>query len=104
MSLSGFTTDDPAYACLSRGAPWTVSELVGEPGVFLVTAQTPGDCAAGPWTFAADSGPGGGAGGGRVTGGTTTTTSTTDHETTTTTTTSSTTTTSTSTTTTTDPG
>jgi hypothetical protein len=97
-TLAGFASNDPAFSCLAAGGPLTVDELVGAPGVFLVTAQTPGDCATGWWTFTADSGPGGGAGGGGD-GGTTTTTSTDPGSTTSTTTT-----TSTSTTTTTVPG
>ncbi len=75
-SLSDFSSDDPAAACLTAGGLLDVSELVAEPGVFLVTATTPPDCAAGSWTFASDTGPGGGgpAGGGGGTGTTTTTT------------------------------
>ena len=74
--LSDFATNDPADACLTSGGALDVSELVGEPGVFLVTAETPQDCVNGTWTFAPD---GGGA-------STTTTTSTTSPTTTTTTT------------------
>ena len=94
--LSTFSTDDPAFSCLTKGGTLAVSELIGAPGVFLVTAQTPGNCASGWWTFAADTGPGGGAGGGSGGGGGGTTTTT---DPTTTTSTSSTTTTSSSTTT-----
>jgi hypothetical protein len=95
--LSDFATDDPADACLTTGGALEVSELLGEPGVFLVAALKPQDCTAGAWTFTADTGPGGGAGGGGS--GSTTTTSTTTTSTTSTTTTSTTSTTSTTTTT-----
>jgi hypothetical protein len=101
--LSAFSTNDPAFSCLTTGGTLAVSELVGAPGVFLVTAQTPGNCASGWWTFAADTGPGGGAGGGSGGGGSGGggggTTTTTDPTTTTSTSSSTTTTTSTSTTT-----
>jgi spore germination protein YaaH len=93
--LADFATDDPAVGCLTEGGPLAVSELLGEPGVFVVTAQTPVDCADGTWTFTAPTGPGGGS------GPTTTTTSTTSTTTTSTTSTTSTTTTSTTSTTTT---
>ncbi len=88
--LSDFATDDPADACLTAGATLDVSELVGEPGVYVVTAQTPAECADGSWTFATDAGAGGGSGDGGS-GSTTTTTSTTSTTTTTTSTTTSTT-------------
>jgi len=96
--LSAFTTDDPADACLGAGAPLDVSELVAEPGVYVVTAQTPADCTDGSWTFASTTGPGGGSGDGGS-GPTTTTTSTTSTTTTSTSTTTTTSTTSTTTTT-----
>jgi hypothetical protein len=89
--LNDFATDDPADACLTTGGALEVSELLGEPGVFLVTALRPQDCAAGTWTFTSDTGPGGGGGSGSTT--TTTTTSTTSTTTTSTTSTTSTTTT-----------
>ncbi len=95
-ALSDFSTDDPAFSCLTTGGTLAVSELVGAPGVFLVTAQTPGNCASGFWTFAADTGPGGGAGGGSGGGGGATTTTTTAPTTTTSTSSSTTTTTTTS--------
>jgi hypothetical protein len=84
--LGGFSTNDPATSCLASGAALGVSELVGEPGVYVVVAQTPADCADGTWTFTADSGSGGGGpGGGGGSGTTTTTTSTTTTSTTSTT-------------------
>lgn len=85
-TLSDFSTDDPSTACLESGGSLAVTELAGEAGVFLVTAQTPGDCADGSWTFASDSGLGGGGGSGPTTTTTTTTVTTTTTEPTTTTT------------------
>ena len=75
-TLSDFSTNDPAYGCLTSGGTLPVSELVAEPGVYVVTAQTPTDCVDGTWTFASDTAGGGGT--------TTTTTSTTTTSTTTT--------------------
>jgi hypothetical protein len=74
--LSDFATDDPADACLTTGGTLAVSELMGQPGVYLVTAQTPPDCVGGTWTFTPDSAAGGGGsdGGGGGSGATTTTT------------------------------
>jgi hypothetical protein len=75
--LSAFSTDDPAFACLTAGGTLNVTELVGEPGVFLVTAQRPLDCVNGSRTFVPQGGPGSGGGGsgGGTGSGTTTTTS-----------------------------
>lgn len=90
--LSAFSTDDPAVTCLATGGTLDVSELIAEPSVYVVTAPTPPDCAAGSWTFVVDGDAGGGGSGGGSPS-TTTTTSTTAPTTTTTSTTSTTTTT-----------
>jgi hypothetical protein len=83
--LSDFATDDPVDACLTAGGTLAVSELVGEPGVYVVTAETPQDCVSGTWTFSPASAPGGGGsdGGGGGPGATTTTTATSTTTTTT---------------------
>ncbi len=99
--LSGFTTDDPRASCLMAGGILEVSELVGEPGVFLVTAPTPPDCAGGSWIFTPTTAAGGGSGAGGGGGGSGSSTTTTTAGTTTSTSTSTTTTTSTTSTTTT---
>jgi hypothetical protein len=55
-TLSQVTTDDPSLSCLQNGPPlavWTYSTL---PGVDVVVAAQPQDCAAGLWTFPAPSG------------------------------------------------
>jgi Glycosyl hydrolases family 18 len=51
--LTGFGTDDPAFSCLAApGAPaldvWSVT---GAAGTYVVSAETPGDCATGTWEF-----------------------------------------------------
>ncbi len=63
-TLSSFTTNDPALACLESGPPlkvWTFSTL---PGVDVALATQPEDCATAMWTFvppSATGDPGGGA-------------------------------------------
>jgi hypothetical protein len=55
-TLSQVTTDDPSLSCLQNGPPlavWTYSTL---PGVDVVVAAQPQDCAAGLWTFPTPSG------------------------------------------------
>jgi hypothetical protein len=82
-TLTKFTTDAPALSCLQTGPPlavWTFSTL---PGVDVVVASQPTDCAAALWTFPASVGTASDTGGTTVT---TTTTSTTAPPTTTTTT------------------
>jgi len=52
-TLSGIGTTDPALACLQSGPPlqvWTYSSL---PGVDVVIASQPGDCATAMWSFSA---------------------------------------------------
>ena len=41
-ALTDFATDDPADTCLAAGGTLAVSELVGEPGVFLVRPKRRG--------------------------------------------------------------
>jgi hypothetical protein len=55
-TLTRFTTNAPALACLQNGPPlavWTFSTL---PGVDVVVASQPTDCAAALWTFPASIG------------------------------------------------
>jgi hypothetical protein len=49
--LTGFVTDDPARSCLEAEASLTVTALGGSPGVYVVSAAPPTDCAAGTWEF-----------------------------------------------------
>ena len=49
--LTGFATDDPARLCLEAEAALPVANLVGSPGVYVVTTTPPNDCAAGTWEF-----------------------------------------------------
>ena len=52
-TLSSFATFDPALGCLQTGPPlvvWSISTL---PGVLVVVASTPTDCAAALWSFPA---------------------------------------------------
>jgi len=51
--LTGFQTDNPAFACLSSGPALTVTELSADPSEYVVSASKPGDCADGTWTFEA---------------------------------------------------
>jgi len=55
--LTGFTTNDPAAACLATGPPLEVTASPSSPGLDVVTASVPQDCAAGTWEFAADASP-----------------------------------------------
>ena len=55
-TLSGIGTADPALACLQSGPPlqvWTYSSL---PGVDVVIASQPTDCATAMWSFSLPSG------------------------------------------------
>ncbi len=55
-TLSGIGTTDPALACLQSGQPlqvWTYSSL---PGVDVVIASQPADCATAVWSFSAPTG------------------------------------------------
>ncbi len=45
--LTGFTTNDPHRACLASEARLSVSALDGSPGVYVVDAVPPADCAVG---------------------------------------------------------
>ncbi len=50
-TLSQLTTNDPALACLESGAPLSVWSFSTLPGVDVVVASQPQDCAAATWTF-----------------------------------------------------
>jgi hypothetical protein len=95
-TLSQLSTTDPALACLQNGSPLGVWSYSALPGVDVVVAAQPDDCASALWTFVPPSPTGG-----SPSPPTTTTTTTTTPPTTTTTTVPPTTTTTTSTTTTT---
>ena len=76
-TLTSFTTNAPTLACLQTGptlAVWTFSTL---PGVDVVVASQPTDCAAALWTFPASIGTTATAGSGSTAPTTTTTTTTT---------------------------
>ncbi len=49
--LGGIGTTDPALACLSTGAPLPVWSFTTMPGVYVVIATAPTDCAAAMFTF-----------------------------------------------------
>ncbi len=49
--LGGIGTTDPALACLSTGPPVPVWSFTNMPGVYVVIAVTPTDCAAADWSF-----------------------------------------------------
>jgi hypothetical protein len=49
--LGGVGTTDPALACLSSGPPLPVWSFSTLPGIYVVTAATPGNCASAVWTF-----------------------------------------------------
>ena len=68
-TVSSFTTTAPALACLQTGPPLNVWTFSGLPGVDVVVAQQPADCAQGVFTFVPPAPP--------TTTTTTTTTSTT---------------------------
>jgi Glycosyl hydrolases family 18 len=55
--LTGFTTDDPTRSCLEAAAALPVTELVGSPGVDILTTTTPTECAAGTWEFTVPESP-----------------------------------------------
>ena len=50
-TLSAFGTTDPALACLLSGPPLQVVTDSALPGVLVVQAATPTDCASALWTF-----------------------------------------------------
>jgi hypothetical protein len=50
-TLDQFTTDDPTLTCLQSGSPLSVWSYSSLPGVDVVVAGQPQDCAAGLWTF-----------------------------------------------------
>ena len=50
-TLSQLTTNDPALACLETGTPLSVWSFSTLPGVDVVVASQPQDCAAATWTF-----------------------------------------------------
>ena len=49
--LGGVGTTDPALACLSTGPPLPVWSFSTLPGVYVVTATPPVNCASAVWTF-----------------------------------------------------
>jgi len=49
--LGEIGSTDPALACLSSGPPVPVWAFTNLPGVYVVIATTPTDCAAAVWTF-----------------------------------------------------
>jgi hypothetical protein len=53
--LSGFITDDSGLSCLAGDPPLEVYAVAGTPKEYLVTAQTPTDCADASFTFIAPS-------------------------------------------------
>ncbi len=50
-TLSQLSTNDPALACLETGTPLAVWSFSTLPGVDVVVASQPQDCAAATWTF-----------------------------------------------------
>jgi hypothetical protein len=50
-TLTSVTTDDPALTCLKGGPPLSVWSFSALPGVDVVEAAQPQDCAAAMWTF-----------------------------------------------------
>jgi hypothetical protein len=50
-TLSQLSTNDPALACLETGTPLSVWSFSTVPGVDVVVASQPQDCAAATWTF-----------------------------------------------------
>lgn len=50
-TLDGIGTTDPALACLQAGPPLQVLSVSTLPGVLVVQATAPTDCAAALWTF-----------------------------------------------------
>jgi spore germination protein YaaH len=50
-SLSAFGTTDPSLACLQTGLPLAVWSFSSLPGVYVVVAAQPQDCAAAIWSF-----------------------------------------------------
>lgn len=63
-TLSGLSTTDPALACLQGGPPLNVWSFSTMPGVDVVWAAQPQDCANAIWAFAAPPAPASGAAGG----------------------------------------
>jgi hypothetical protein len=49
--LGGIGTTDPALSCLQTGPPLQVWSYSSLPGLLVVQASTPGDCADALWTF-----------------------------------------------------
>jgi hypothetical protein len=49
--LGGIGTNDPALGCLSTGPALPVWSFTALPGVYVVTAGPPADCAGAVWTF-----------------------------------------------------
>jgi hypothetical protein len=74
-TLTGLQTTAPTLTCLEGGAPISVWQLSGLPGVYVAVATQPQDCALAIWTFTPTAAP---------TGSTTTTTTTAPATTTTT--------------------
>ncbi len=79
-TLGGLTTTDPALTCLQGGPALKVWSFSTLPGVDVVVASQPADCATAMWTFTPSAASGAGSGtapGGSPTTSTTTTTTTT---------------------------
>jgi len=55
--LTGFQTDDPTAACLSRAAGLPVTELSANPTYYVVSVAKPQYCATGTWMFNAPASP-----------------------------------------------
>jgi hypothetical protein len=58
--LTGFATNDTTRLCLESEPALAVSSLSGSPGLYVVTAAPPHDCAAGTWEFTLPTGSPGG--------------------------------------------
>jgi Glycosyl hydrolases family 18 len=76
-TLSRLTTTDPALACLETGPPVAVWSFSALPGLDVVVAAQPQDCAAALFTFSPTKAKVGGSGGKKTPPTTTTTTTTT---------------------------
>ena len=50
-TLTGLSTSDPALACLQTGPPLSVWSYSSLPGLLVVQASTPTDCAVALWAF-----------------------------------------------------
>jgi hypothetical protein len=50
-TLTGFTTNDPAFSCLIGGPALSVHQVKGSTTLYIVSATTPTDCVNGTWEF-----------------------------------------------------